>query len=315
MQNMSTDRRLVSYRHRREADTTERATVSQLSQAADVFEGHRRRLFGIAYRMLGTVADAEDVVQDAWLRWQGIDRSVVLNTEAFLVTTTTRLSINAATSARARRETYIGPWLPEPVPSGDDPSLGAERTEALSVAMLTLMERLSPNERAVYVLREAFDYPFRQIAEVLDTTEANARQLARRARDHLAGERRAPARPQEISRLLDAFLSAARSGNLDALEQLLAKDVVSVSDGGGKVTAARHPVTGRDHVARFLLGALRQFGQDAAFEIVDANGGSGLVITRGSEVLCLATVSVGADGINGIYLVRNPDKLGMRQSF
>lgn len=314
VQNLPTVGRLVENEQVTFADPTERTTVSQLSQAAEVFESNRRRLFGIAYRMLGTVADAEDIVQDAWLRWQATDRSVVLNTEAFLVTTVTRLSINAVTSARVRRESYIGPWLPELVPTGDDPSLGAERAEALSVAMLTLMEHLSPSERAVYVLREAFDYPFRQIAEVLETNEANARQLARRARDHLAGQRRAPAQRQEISRLLDAFLSAARSGNLDELERLLAQDVVSISDGGGKVTAARQPVTGRDRVARFLLGALRQFGQGATFEISDANGGSCLLIKQGSELLAMATVSSGGGVIDGIYLVRNPDKLGSVQS-
>jgi len=291
------------------ADTTERANVAHLTEAAEVFESNRRRLFGIAYRILGTVADAEDVVQDAWLRWQATDRSVVLNAEAFLVTTVTRLAINAATSARARREQYVGPWLPEPVPTGDDPFLGAERAEALSVGVLTLMEHLTPAERAVYVLREAFDYPFRQIAEVLSTSEVNARQLARRARDHLAGERRAPAQREEISRLLVAFQSAARSGNLDQLEQVLAEDVVSISDGGGKVTAARQPVRGRDRVARFLLGALRRFGQDATFEIADANGGSCLLIKQQTELLALATISGSADVIDGIYIVRNPDKL------
>lgn len=284
--------------------------MAHLSEAAEVFEDKRRRLFGIAYRILGTVADAEDVVQDAWLRWQATDRSVVLNPEAFLVTTVTRLAINVATSARARREHYVGPWLPEPVPTGDDdPFLGAERSEALSVAMLTLMERLPPAERAVYVLREAFDYPFRDIAEVLRTSEANARQLAHRARGHLAGRRRAPAQREEMSRLLDAFQSASSSGNLHDLEQLLAEDVVAISDGGGKASAARRPVTGRDRVARFLGSVVRHLGPDMTLEIIDANGEPCLVVKQQTEVISLATISTDAGKIDGIYILRNPDKL------
>lgn len=284
--------------------------MAHLSEAADVFEDKRRRLFGIAYRILGTVADAEDVVQDAWLRWQATDRSVVLNPEAFLVTTVTRLAINVATSARARRERYVGPWLPEPVSTGDDdPFLGAERSEALSVAMLTLMERLPPAERAVYVLREAFDYPFREIAEILHTSEANARQLAHRARKHLAGRRGAPAQREEISRLLEAFQSASRTGNLHDLEQLLAEDVVTISDGGGKVSAARRQVTGRDHVTRFLGGAMRHLGPSTTLEIIDANGEACLLIKQGTEVVGIATISTDAGAIDGIYIVRNPDKL------
>jgi RNA polymerase sigma-70 factor, ECF subfamily len=163
-----------------------------LDHATSVFVGVRPRLFGIAYRMLGTVDEAEDIVQDAWIRWQTTDRDVVNDPPAFLATTTTRLAINAAQSARVRRETYVGPWLPEPADTSADPRLGAERGEALQLAVLLLLEKLPPLERFAYVLREAFDHSFAQIGEMIGVSEANARQLATRARKHLAAERRAP---------------------------------------------------------------------------------------------------------------------------
>src|SRR3954463_5150768 len=166
--------------------------VGDLDEAASIFTGVRPRLFGIAYRMLGSVSEAEDLVQDVWLRWQTTDRSVVNNPGAFLATTTTRLAINELQSARARRETYIGPWLPEPVDTSADPFLGAERGEALEFAVLVLMEKLTPQERAAYVLREAFDYPYGQIAGILQSTEPAVRQLVSRARKRVTGERRAP---------------------------------------------------------------------------------------------------------------------------
>src|SRR5215469_7010379 len=174
----------------------------------------RPRLFGIAYRMLGSAAEAEDIVQDVWLRWQAANRSVVQNPPAFLATTTTRMCINFAQSAQSRRETYVGPWLPEPVDTSGDPRLGAERAEALEFAVLLLLEKLSPTERAAYVLREAFDYPYRQIAEILQLEEANTRQLVTRARQHIADGRRMPVNPGEQRRLLETFIAAAQSGDL-----------------------------------------------------------------------------------------------------
>jgi RNA polymerase sigma-70 factor (ECF subfamily) len=189
------------------------------------FEAVRPRLFGIAYRTLESAADADDVVQDAWIRWQGTDRDEVRDPGAFLATTTKRLALNVAQSARARRETCIQPWHPEPVDAHGDPPLGAERREALELAILTLSERLSPTERAAYVLREAFDYPYRQIAGVLPTSEANARQLVARARVRLAGERRRQISAAEQQRFVDAFVDAAQTGDLMTLEQLLAAEV------------------------------------------------------------------------------------------
>jgi RNA polymerase sigma-70 factor, ECF subfamily len=189
------------------------------------FVGARSRLFGIAYRVVGSSAEAEDVVQEVWLRWQATDRSVVLDAAAFLVTTTTRLAINAAVSARSRRETYLGPWLPEPIDTSADPELQISRSEALGLAIFLLLEKLTPTERAAYVLSHAFDYSHAQIAEMLQLSEANARQLASRAGKHLAAERRQHVRSAAQRRLLETFLGAARSGELTALQDLLVADV------------------------------------------------------------------------------------------
>ena len=189
----------------------------------------RPRLFGIAYRMLGSAAEAEDIVQDVWIRWQTTDRSPIRNPLAFLVTATTRLAINVLQSARARRETDVGPWLPEPVDTSPDPGLGTERNEALNRAVLLLREKLSPTERAAYILREAFDYTYREIANVLRLEEANARQVVTRARQHVADSRRVPASSTGQRRLLDAFIAAAQHGDVAGLESLLASDVCSAS--------------------------------------------------------------------------------------
>ena len=206
---------------------------------ADValFQTARPRLFGIAYRVLGTASEADDVVQETWIRWQGTDRSEVRDAAAFLATTTTRLAINVAQSARARRETYIGPWLVDPVDAAADPSLDAEQSEALESAVRMLLQELSPAERAAYVLREAFDYPYRHISQVLALSEANARQLVARARRRLGGEHRRPVGATEHQRLLDAFVAAAQTGDLATLEQVLAA--------GAVVPATRLPVSGR----------------------------------------------------------------------
>jgi RNA polymerase sigma-70 factor, ECF subfamily len=191
------------------------------------FEAVRPRLFGIAYRTLESAADADDVVQDTWIRWQGTDRNDVRDAGAFLATTTKRLALNVAQSARVRRETSIDPGDPEPVDVHADPTLGAERREALEVAMRMLMEKLSPSERAAYLLREAFDYPYRRIGEVLATSEANARQLVNRARLRLAGEHRRQVSAAEQQRFIDAFVDAAQTGDLRTLERLLAAHVVT----------------------------------------------------------------------------------------
>jgi RNA polymerase sigma-70 factor (ECF subfamily) len=285
------------------------SSTSELDDAAEVFGELRPRLFGIAYRMLGTAADAEDVVQDAWLRWQAYDRSTVREPPAFLATTTTRLAINAAQSARARHESYVGPWLPEPVDTSADPALGAERGEALELAILVLLERLSPTERAAYVLREAFDYPYEQIAEILATTPANVRQLVSRARRHVAAERPRPVDAREQRRLLAGFLEAARTGDLDALEELLAADAVSWSDGGGVVRASRFPVVGRQRVARFVAAFAPTFWVGAEVGWMQVNGQPSLLVSRDGAAVALVALSASAEGVDRLYFVMNPAKL------
>ena len=286
---------------------------SDIDAAAVEFQTARPRLFGIAYRMLGAVAEAEDVVQDAWLRWQGTDRSQVRNPTAFLSTVTVRLAINASTSARARREVYAGPWLPEPVLTENDPMLGAERTEALEIGLLLLLERLTPNERAVYLLREAFEYDFREIAEVLEISESNARQLASRARAHLEEGRSKQVATAERDRLLHAFLAAAQSGDLEQLEGLLAEDIVLYADGGGVVTASPRPVVGRDRLSKLFSAGGAGFTEGISVSYVEANGENAAVLSRDGEPFGFCSITAGEHGIERLFVVLNPEKLrGLR---
>jgi RNA polymerase sigma-70 factor (ECF subfamily) len=201
--------------------------VDVVSEEVTDFQSVRPRLFGIAYRMLGRVADAEDVVQDVWVRWLGADRAVVHDRVAFLVTITTRVALNVAVSAHARHEISVDRWLPERVPTGDDPTLAAERSAELEDAVRLLVQRLSPAERAVFVLREAFGYPFREIAGALEISEANARQLGRRARVHLADRRYEPVQPMDCDRLFRAVLDAARTGDVAGLQRVLVDDLTA----------------------------------------------------------------------------------------
>ena len=243
-----------------------------MDDGLSAFESARPRLFGVVYRMLGSVAEVEDVVQDVWTRWQSTDRGVVRDPQAFLTTTATRLAINVLQSARTRRETYIGPWLPEPVDTSADHGLGAERAEALEFAVLVLLERLSPTERAAYVLREAFNYPYKKIGEVLRIEEANARQLVTRARQHVTDERRARVSNAEQRRLLDAFVAAAQTGDVAELERLFAADVVSQADGGGFIRAAQKPVVGRERVAKYIASVSEWGWTGVTVTVIQANG-------------------------------------------
>ncbi|MFJ9346497.1 RNA polymerase sigma-70 factor [Streptomyces sp. NPDC101237] len=280
-----------------------------LDQATRDFLAVRSRLFGIAYRVLGSAAEAEDVVQETWLRWQNTDRSKVKEPAAFLATTTTRLAINVAQSARVRRESYIGPWLPEPVDTRNDPQLGAERDEAVEMAVLLLMEKLNPVERAAYVLRQAFDYPYARIADMLETSEANARQLVSRGRRHLAAERREQVSPEAHRRFLEVLLSAARTGDLKVLEDVLTADVVSYSDGGGIRGASRIPVVGRPHVSRYLVAFAPRFWADMEIRWVEANSRPAVLVSSGEEPVALLSVDVSVDGVDRLMWVMNPDKL------
>jgi RNA polymerase sigma-70 factor (TIGR02957 family) len=283
--------------------------TSEYDDGLSAFAEVRARLFGIAYRMLGSATEAEDIVQDVWLRWQATDRSVVENTSAFLAKTTTRLCINLAQSAPSRRETYIGTWLPEPVDTSVDPALGAERSEALKLAVLVLLEKLSPTERAAYVLREAFDYSYRQIAEILQMEEANTRQLVSRARKHVADGRRTPVSPAQQRRFLGAFISAAQKGDMAALEGLFAEDVVSCSDGGGLVRAARVPVTGRERVAKFIAAVSSHFWNGVTLAWVEANGQDSVLISRDGQPVGLVTTDATEQGIHQILWIMRPSKL------
>ncbi|HEY0715143.1 MAG TPA: RNA polymerase sigma-70 factor [Polyangia bacterium] len=283
--------------------------AAPLDEALAVFVGLRPRLFGSAYRMLGSAAEAEDVVQEAWLRWQATDRDTVIDATGFLVTATTRLAINQAQSARVRRESYVGTWLPEPIDTRADPELGAVRGEALALAVLLLLEKLTPKERAAYVLREAFDYDYAQIADILELEEANVRQLVSRANKHIAADRRSPVDASAQRNLLAAFLEAAQRGDRARLESLFAADVVSYSDGGGIARAARVPVQGRARVAQFIASFASHFWVDASFTWTEANGRPAVVVSRGSEPFAFATIEASADGIAAIWWVLNPAKL------
>lgn len=279
----------------------------------DVFEPHRRRMTAVAYGMLGSVVDAEDVVQDAWLRWSTIDHTDVRNPEAFLTTIVTRLAVDELRSARHRRETYVGPWLPEPVVTepDQDPADVVVEAEQLSMAMLTALERLNPVERAVLLLRDVFDLDYVEIAEVVEKSPGNCRQIATRARERV-GE---PHRSTEADRcqaedLVAAFVEAAGSGDLDGLVGILAGDVVAWSDGGGRRRAARHPLYGAGRVARFYLNVTRQgLAQGATARIVRANGIPAVRAEVSGEVVSLLTFDVRDGQIVAIRAVLNPDKL------
>jgi RNA polymerase sigma-70 factor (ECF subfamily) len=283
--------------------------TSEHDDGLSAFAPVRPRLFGIAYRMLGSAAEAEDIVQDVWLRWQSTNRKVVENPPAFLATTTTRLCINLAQSAHTRRETYIGQWLPEPVDTSSDPGLGAERGEALKLAVLVLLEKLSPTERAAYVLREAFDYSYRQIADILQMEEANVRQLVSRARKHIADSRCTSVSSDEQRRFLEAFIGAAQKGDLAGLEALFVEDVVSYSDGGGLVRAARVPVSGGKRVATFIAAVASHFWKGVTLAWVETNGQAAVLMSRDGVPVALATIDASAQGINQIMWIMRPSEL------
>ncbi|GGW98324.1 RNA polymerase sigma24 factor [Streptomyces malachitofuscus] len=283
--------------------------TDSLDRATKEFLAARPQLFGIAYRVLGSSAEAEDVLQETWLRWQNADRSDIHEPAAFLTTITARLAINVAQSARVRREAYVGPWLPEPVDTTQDPQMGAERAEALEMAVLLLLEKLNPVERAAYVLREAFDYPYKQVAGILETSEANTRQLVSRARKHLAAERKEQVSPADHRRLLEVFLAAAQTGDLAVLENVLAADVVSYADGGGIRGASRIPVVGRTHVSKYLAAFAPRFWPPARTRWVEANGRPAVLVSVDGDAVALLSVDVSADGIDRIMWVMNPEKL------
>ena len=275
----------------------------------DDFQTHRPTLLGLAYRLLGSMWDAEDVVQDAYVRWSSSGRENVRDPRAYLMTTVTHLCMDLRTSARARSETYPGPWLPEPVASERlGPLDNAELRDTVSFAMLHMMERLNPAERAVFVLRQAFQYTYDDIAPVVGTSATTCRQLYRRSVQKLerGADRFTPDRSEHAG-FLTAFVSAARSGDLAVLTELLRDDVVAWNDGGGRVRAARRPIVGRDQVIAFVLGLLRRYPV-AGGRLIEANGETAMcVAVAGSEQYVAVDVRDGR--ISQIYAVLNPDKL------
>jgi RNA polymerase sigma-70 factor (ECF subfamily) len=294
---------------------TEPADAERAEQLA-TFEQYRGLLFSVAYRMLGSVADAEDMLQETFLRWQQADHGEIRSPRAFLITIISRLCINHLQSARVRREEYVGQWLPEPLVentdrSGSDP-LGILRLdESLSMAFLVMLERLTPVERAVFLLREVFEYEYAEIAAVLGQSEVNCRQILRRARHHVNAARpRFRPSGKKQSDLLERFLRATTSGDVDGLLALLAKDVVLYADGGGKGVAVPNQVHGADKVARGVLGAFRKLlPPDLVRRVVKVNGEPGVASYRDGKPFSVITLETGEDQIHAIYVVTNPEKL------
>jgi RNA polymerase sigma-70 factor (TIGR02957 family) len=286
----------------------------------DRFEAARPRLEAIAYRLLGSASEAEDAVQETFLRWQGTDAERIEVPEAWLTKVLTNLCLNQLTSARARRETYVGQWLPEPLLSGD-PMLGpadtAEQRESVSYAVLTLLERLTPNERAVYVLKEAFDYPHREIAEILDLSESASQQIFHRAKKHVAaGKARTEIDEAAARRIVEEFLAAATSGKTEPLVKLLTADAIAVGDGGGKVPARARAFEGALAVAKFMRGLFKPtpakraiVGGSAAIHVAMANGGPAILAVVDGRVVGITCLEIDPEGIVAFRSQVNPDKL------
>jgi RNA polymerase sigma-70 factor, ECF subfamily len=290
--------------------------IVEAEARAQEFEAARGQLFAVAYRMLGSIADAEDVLQDAYLRWQSADRADVESATAYLTTIVTRLCLDLLGSARVRREQYVGPWLPEPLIStvDEDPADRAELADSLSMAFLVLLESLTPLERAAFLLREVFGYEYAELSRTLERDEAACRQLVSRARGHVdAGRPRFDASRAESERLTGEFLQACGTGDVTTLMSLLSPDVVLWSDGGGVISAARRPIVGADNVARFLVGiAQSEFasaGGDVTAEGTVVNGAPGAIVRVHGRPSAVMALDLLGGQVVGVRIVRNPDKL------
>ncbi len=282
-----------------------------MPSSVEEFESLRPYLFSVAYRMLGSVADAEDMLQEAYLRWQKSAADEIRSLRSFLVTIVTRLCIDRLRSMKTTREEYIGPWLPEPlVTDSPTPEEQSQLADSLSFAFLVLLESLSPVERAVFLLREVFGFEFSEIGSVVEKSEANSRQIFSRARQHLADRRdRFVVERKNQRRIFEEFLHACQSGDLEQLLKLLADDATLYSDGGGKVTAARRPIQSADHVARFLVGIIKKAPADLEMRPALINGSPGVVVESQSHTYNVLTIDVTDERISAVYIVNNPDKL------
>ncbi|MFH8624317.1 RNA polymerase sigma-70 factor [Streptomyces vietnamensis] len=294
---------------------TDIPTAVPTDTLTELFEEHRPMLLGVAYRMLGRTADAEDVVQEAWLRWTAADRAAVREPRAFLVRITTRLAIDRLRQAQARRESYVGPWLPEPVvtdfgPAAPDSAERALLADSVSLAVLVVLESLSPLERAVFVLREAFDFPFGEIATALDRSEAAVRQLAGRARRHVdEGRPRYDVDPAERRDLTERFLSAAAGGDLGELLALLAPDVRLVGDSGGKSKAPLRIIENADKVGRFLFAVAREFWTGYELRTLELNGAPAVLVLADGKPDTVFQLESRDGLVQCVHIIRNPDKL------
>jgi RNA polymerase sigma-70 factor (ECF subfamily) len=279
----------------------------------EIFNEHRRLLFSLAYRMLGSVADAEDIVQEAYLRWQSAKDEEIRAPKAYLSTIVTNLCINQLQSARVKREEYIGPWLPEPLITDEnqDPMRNIQMADSLSMAFMILLESLTPTERACFLLREVFDYDYEEVARMVGKSEANCRQMVSRARQHVRERRTRFDSPREMqSRLTEQFMKACASGDLEGLMSILAEDVSVTSDGGGKVTAARKPIHGADRVARFFTGLVNKAGASRiSVRPTEVNGQPGFITYFNGHLVNVVALDIADDRIRDIYIVVNPDKL------
>lgn len=282
--------------------------MSATPASTDDFVAHRNLLFTVAYEMLGSAADAEDVLQETWLRWAEVDHEEVRDERAYLVRITTRLALNRMRTMARRREQYVGPWLPEPLLTTPDVAEDVELADSVSTAMLLVLETLAPTERAVFVLREVFDLAYDEIAAAVDKTPAAVRQIAHRARAHVDERRpREDVSAQERDVVIARFLGATATGDLQSLMDVLAPDVVLLTDGGGVKKAALRPILGREKVLRFLAAVAPE---DASADVVVVNGRPALRLVVGGEVDAIGTLLVEGGLVTGLYLVRNPAKLG-----
>ena len=272
------------------------------------FETHRGLLFGVAYRMLGSAVDAEDMVQEAFLRFQNAQN--VRTPRHYLVTTVTHLCLDQLKSAREKREQYVGTWLPEPIETSLSPQESVLMSESISLAFLVLLESLSPLERAVYLLREVFSYEYSEIAEMMGRSEAACRQVFHRAQTHIVEHRpRFPVTPEQHERIVQRFLTAINLGDIDSLNKLLAEDVTLAGDGGGKAAVVPHPLLGRVAVARMMMGLRRQVDEHFRFEIRHINGSSALLVFMDDQINSVFAFDVQGDHVSRIHVIRNPDKL------
>ncbi|MDG4860977.1 RNA polymerase sigma-70 factor [Streptomyces sp. T-3] len=280
--------------------------------ATETFVAHRKLLFTVAYEMLGSAADAEDAVQEAWLRWAGVDLSTVRDPRAYLVRITTHQAINRMRTLSRRKETYVGPWLPEPLLTAPDVAEDIELADSVSTAMLLVLETLPPIERAVFVLREVFDFGYDEIADAVEKKPATVRQIAHRARSHVAARRpRGDTTPAESRAALDAFQRAVTTGDVQGLLDILAPDVVYLADGGGVRRAATKPIVGIDKVGRFLAAKKVALALGAAeMEHAQVNGSPALIIRLDGEIDTVVTMRIDEGRVTGLYLLRNPEKMG-----